>query len=731
NACGPDGTCTNTVGGFTCACNTGFSWDGTTCVDVDECSTGADNCSPDATCTNLWGGFTCQCRVGFAGTGTSCSDVDECATGANACAPGATCTNTAGGFYCEVPSASSVVPIDLCDPSPVGIFPNTSRSPKAVWVRGGQLGSTGNKRTIVEWDPVPGADNYWVESTLHRHKEGYVDRDLPLGNDMDHRNALQSGFEFDANNPRWKDAVYYHSGLSDGQEVTVKVRATQEGPGGGETQLHSYPEYRFRLGGEYVVDKPVMWGRAGNQEATLEWCDLEKADSYELVYGSSPTQLTEIASVGKTADASPVGHTVTGLNNQQTKYFVLYPLRNGVRGQPSECLEITPTGGSGPADLDVSIHAITFNQATSITLWPLDAGAPSVDRIAGKPGVLRVFLKHNLPDSPKVGVQLNLFDGEQLLTSLRRTVVLRDAAHEDADSSDFPVLFELLDPAWLVEGASFSVEVDPEDEITETDEDNNRHPTGDETSAFGFVEAPGLKIKLIGTRSSHGESRAITEGVKNQIKQAFLDMYPVKEVSVEVADDGAGTPFVLSLDGFDVDDSLGESSGGQLQGPLRAVLDYRNTDINGDSAKMKVFYYALVKKGENSEGTSTGGLAVLNPLGKSYAPLLVGIGNDDADTMIGTMLHEVGHNHSAKHVQAVDDPTNACLQTSNSDITYPYNNYDENGASQTEYGRIGKTGYIASQERLVNKNYYNDVMSYCANRSWISDHTYRIFRLFS
>ena len=450
-----------------------------------------------------------------------------------------------------------------------------------------------------------------------------------------------------------------------------------------------------------------------------------------MVYGSSPTQLTEIASVGKTADASPVGHTVTGLNNQQTKYFVLYPLRNGVRGQPSECLEITPTGGSGPADLDVSIHAITFNQATSITLWPLDAGAPSVDRIAGKPGVLRVFLKHNLPDSPKVGVQLNLFDGEQLLTSLRRTVVLRDAAHEDADSSDFPVLFELLDPAWLVEGASFSVEVDPEDEITETDEDNNRHPTGDETSAFGFVEAPGLKIKLIGTRSSHGESRAITEGVKNQIKQAFLDMYPVKEVSVEVADDGAGTPFVLSLDGFDVDDSLGESSGGQLQGPLRAVLDYRNTDINGDSAKMKVFYYALVKQGENSEGTSTGGLAVLNPLGKSYAPLLVGIGSDDADTMITTMLHEVGHNHSAKHVQAVDDPTNACLQTSNSDITYPYNNYDENGASQTEYGRIGKTGYIASQERLVNKNYYNDVMSYCANRSWISDHTYRIFRLFS
>src|SRR5205823_9116257 len=49
-----DHTPTNSLcgGGFVCNAAAG-------CVDVDECATGTANCGPDSTCANTNGGFTC------------------------------------------------------------------------------------------------------------------------------------------------------------------------------------------------------------------------------------------------------------------------------------------------------------------------------------------------------------------------------------------------------------------------------------------------------------------------------------------------------------------------------------------------------------------------------------------------------------------------------------------------------------------------------------------------
>ena len=41
--------------------------------DVDECTANSHNCHSDATCTNTNGGFTCACKSGFTGPGTTCS----------------------------------------------------------------------------------------------------------------------------------------------------------------------------------------------------------------------------------------------------------------------------------------------------------------------------------------------------------------------------------------------------------------------------------------------------------------------------------------------------------------------------------------------------------------------------------------------------------------------------------------------------------------------------------
>lgn len=45
------------------------------------CERGIDDCSPDAICADSGGdGFTCTCKPGYTGDGITCDDVDECAT---------------------------------------------------------------------------------------------------------------------------------------------------------------------------------------------------------------------------------------------------------------------------------------------------------------------------------------------------------------------------------------------------------------------------------------------------------------------------------------------------------------------------------------------------------------------------------------------------------------------------------------------------------------------------
>ncbi|MEZ4459947.1 MAG: EGF domain-containing protein [bacterium] len=105
--CDANATCTNTPGSYECACNVGYTGDGTSCGDVDECSLGTDTCDANATCTNVLGSFACDCNSGFSGSGMTCVDDNECTDGTNDCAAIAICTNTPGSFTCACPQGYS------------------------------------------------------------------------------------------------------------------------------------------------------------------------------------------------------------------------------------------------------------------------------------------------------------------------------------------------------------------------------------------------------------------------------------------------------------------------------------------------------------------------------------------------------------------------------------------------------------------------------------------------
>ncbi|XP_078523127.1 uncharacterized protein LOC144792127 [Lissotriton helveticus] len=96
SACHKYATCNNTIGSYTCTCNSGYQGNGTFCSDVNECLTSP--CHKNATCANTDGSYTCTCNPGFQGNGTFCSDINECLT--SPCHINATCNNTIGSYTC-------------------------------------------------------------------------------------------------------------------------------------------------------------------------------------------------------------------------------------------------------------------------------------------------------------------------------------------------------------------------------------------------------------------------------------------------------------------------------------------------------------------------------------------------------------------------------------------------------------------------------------------------------
>lgn len=59
-------TTTTTTSTTTRLCSAGFSWDGSSCIDIDECSDGSHACaSVFATCSNSDGSYDCNCKYGF------------------------------------------------------------------------------------------------------------------------------------------------------------------------------------------------------------------------------------------------------------------------------------------------------------------------------------------------------------------------------------------------------------------------------------------------------------------------------------------------------------------------------------------------------------------------------------------------------------------------------------------------------------------------------------------
>ncbi|XP_066942744.1 pro-epidermal growth factor-like isoform X1 [Macrobrachium rosenbergii] len=100
--CSEKAMCYNLPIDYTCTCLPGYSGDGFTCVDIDECQTHLNGlCKGNETCVNTIGSYECTCSEGFSKVGDSCQDIDECREGTDRCHRRAICQNTVGGYSCH------------------------------------------------------------------------------------------------------------------------------------------------------------------------------------------------------------------------------------------------------------------------------------------------------------------------------------------------------------------------------------------------------------------------------------------------------------------------------------------------------------------------------------------------------------------------------------------------------------------------------------------------------
>nr|XP_058951021.1 uromodulin-like isoform X3 [Pocillopora verrucosa] len=97
--CDVNANCTNTYGSYKCTCKVGYTGDGHSCSDIDECK-GNHSCLVNAACMNTLGSHVCQCHAGYTGNGTNCTDIDECQKNTHNCHLNATCQNVNGSFVC-------------------------------------------------------------------------------------------------------------------------------------------------------------------------------------------------------------------------------------------------------------------------------------------------------------------------------------------------------------------------------------------------------------------------------------------------------------------------------------------------------------------------------------------------------------------------------------------------------------------------------------------------------
>jgi sugar lactone lactonase YvrE len=434
--------------------------------------------------------------------------------------------------------------------------------------------------------------------------------------------------------------------------------------------------------GSSKPDKTPLVASGGSGRVSLAWLRVEGATDYVLykIEGTTATQVAETT------------EPFRDLNDlvENTSYVFAVKARSSA-GLSAFSNPVTVTPRSVMA-VNVQIDDIVVNQAVEV-----GTGA-TTKLIAGKPGIVQVYLRVSGDVVGHLGYLTLEAPG---LETISMVGPLMNTPVSTGAGASCVATFDLRDDAntWFASG---SRSLKAQAQLVSTSP-----PTPVSASkVFNFIDERPLYVKLIPVNSVRGNpTSAEIELAKTSIEKQLMSMYPNRSPQVVLS----AAPYQFT--GTDPGSNF-------LSELLPKIRDVRSAELS--NAGCDRFYYGL-HKDNKSLGSRTVGLAytpTASSIVANSCPPLAGVGIIEYPETIDTTAHEIGHNHGRIHVASSGETNDNCGAPDNADSGYPY-----------QKGRIGVTGYDSARHRLLSKNLFHDIMSYCS-RNWISDYQYRGLRSF-
>lgn len=385
----------------------------------------------------------------------------------------------------------------------------------------------------------------------------------------------------------------------------------------------------------------------------------------QLLTGS--TTLNGLLQGGYSLVAAPV--TVSGTTYSVTPATTLATVGGGV----TSSVTVTYVGSGGPpppSALNLTIDGMHVQQV-------VQTYAGAVPLVAGKDGLLRVFVKANTSNAASTTVRVRFYQG----TTLQSTVTIAapsSSVPTTITQSPLSASWNTLIPGALMQpGLKILADVDPTNAVTESSDSDNQYPVSGSALAMDVRTLPSFDVRLVPvTQSVNGNTGNVNAGNASSFLADALAMFPVGTTNIDVR-----AAYTTNAPVLQADD--GNGAWGQVLSELNALR------VSDGSTR---YYAGIAKVGYFS------GIA-----GLGYVPGRATLSWDHLPSASEVVAHELGHNFGRFHAP--------CGGAGNPDASFPYAG-----------GEIGQYGYSLTSAALKAPT-LADLMGYCSN-PWISDYTY-------
>jgi len=339
-----------------------------------------------------------------------------------------------------------------------------------------------------------------------------------------------------------------------------------------------------------------------------------------------------------------------------------------VVGGLAHTASVTFTGGaSGGVNLCIDGAYITQSVQTYDNAVPL---------VAGRNGLLRVFVRASAANSAQPSVRVRFYNGSTLVnTSIINATVA--SVPLTIDEATLTASWNVQVPGSLLQpGLSMLVDVDPTNAVPEGNENDNVLPASGTPGALDVRTVSPVQVKLVPViQTARGDTGRVNTSNLASFINPMERMFPVTTIDADIRE-----PYTYS--GAEL--GSGGANWNQLLNEINAA---RVAEATGRS------YYGVVRVGYTS------GVA-----GLGYVGLPAAIGWDHQPSAYDVMAHEMGHNFGRFHAP--------CGGPQGVDNQFPYAG-----------GTIGVYGYDIFSNQLKFP-VLRDLMSYC-DPHWISDYNYK------